>query len=52
MEDKTTESSLALKTLVFQMHMAGISQGAIAAYVGKSKTDVNRMLKPLQKDKE
>jgi hypothetical protein len=43
--------SLALKTLVFQMHQAGFTQGAIAAYVGKSKTDINKILRPLQKEK-
>ena len=47
-----TEYSLALKTLVFAMHQAGYSQLAIATYVGKSKTDINQMLKPLQKGKE
>lgn len=45
------DTPLALKALVFQMHMAGTTQDAIAAYVGKSKTDINRMLKPLQKGK-
>lgn len=52
MKIETEVSTIALKTLVFQMYMAGMTQGAIAAYVGKSKTDINRMLKPLQKEKE
>lgn len=46
------DASLALKSLVFQMYMAGMSQSAIATYVGKSKTDINQILKPLQKGKE
>jgi IS30 family transposase len=44
-----TSLSLELKTLVFQMHDAGCTQDAIAAYVGKSKSTINEMLKPLQK---
>jgi ABC-type transport system involved in Fe-S cluster assembly fused permease/ATPase subunit len=54
MSEKSTgaEASVALKTLIFQMYQAGCTQGAIAAYVGKSKTDINQMLKPLQKAKE
>jgi hypothetical protein len=47
-----TDLSIALKSLIFQMHMAGIAQSAIAAYVGKSKTDINRALKPLRKGNE
>ena len=47
-----TDDSICLKLLVFQMHMAGLSQSAIAAYIGKSKTDVNRMLKPLQRSRD
>ena len=46
-----TDLSLELKTLVFQMHLAGCTQDAIAAYVGKSKSTINEMLKPLQKRK-
>ncbi|MGA1983566.1 MAG: helix-turn-helix domain-containing protein [Acidobacteriaceae bacterium] len=45
----TAEASLELKALIFQMHMAGCTQDGIAAYVGKSKSTINEMLKPLQK---
>jgi hypothetical protein len=47
-----SDLSIALKSLIFQMHMAGVAQSAIASYVGKSKTDINRVLKPLRKGKE
>ncbi|MBB5063904.1 transposase [Granulicella mallensis] len=46
------DTSLELKALVFQMHTAGCTQDAIAAYVGKSKGTINEMLKPLQKGKK
>ena len=46
------EQSLELRSLVFQMHLAGCTQDAIAAYVGKSKSTINAMLKPLQKEKK
>ena len=49
-EHTDNETSIALKALVFQMHVAGFSQGAIETFVGKSKTDINRMLKPLRKN--
>lgn len=45
------DTSLELKALIFQMHIAGYTQDAIAAYVGKSKGTINEMLKPLQKKK-
>jgi transposase len=48
----TGDVNLELKSLVFQMHVAGYSQNAIAAYVGKSKSIINEMLKPLQKRKD
>ena len=52
METKApTDLSIELKTLVFQMHIAGCTQDGIAAYVGKSKSTINDMLKPLQKRK-
>lgn len=52
-EAKTTgDVNLGLKSLVFQMHVAGYSQDAIAAYVGKSKSTINELLKPLQKRKD
>lgn len=47
-----SETSLELKGLVFQMHLAGCTQDAIAAYVGKSKSTINEMLKPLRRGKE
>jgi IS30 family transposase len=43
--------SIELKTLIFQMHLAGCTQDAIAAYVGKSKSTINEALKPLPKKK-
>jgi hypothetical protein len=46
------EETIALKALVFQMHMAGCTQDAIAAYLGKGKGTINAMLKPLQKEKK
>jgi transposase len=49
--EKLNDLSLELKSLVFQMHLAGSTQDAIAAYVGKSKGTINEMLKPLQKRK-
>jgi hypothetical protein len=52
-ETKTTgDVNLELKLLVFQMHVAGYSQDAIASYVGKRKSTINEMLKPLQKRKD
>ena len=48
----TGDVNLDLKSLVFQLHVAGYSQDAIAAYVGKSKLTINEMLKPLQKRKD
>jgi hypothetical protein len=47
----TTEESLAFKNLLFQMHSAGYSQDAIAAYLGRGKLVINELLKPLQKKK-
>jgi transposase len=45
----TPEPSIELRSIVFQMHMAGCTQDAIAAYLGKGKQTINEMLKPLQK---
>lgn len=45
-------NEILLKTLVFQMHAAGCTQDAIAAYLGKGKQTINTMLKPLQKEKK
>jgi transposase len=50
--DDNDKEPLALKLLVLQMHLEKYSQDAIAAYVGKSKSTINEMLKPLQKRKE
>jgi hypothetical protein len=47
-----TQETILLKTLVFQMHNAGCTQDAIAAYLGKSKGLINTLLKPLQKGKK
>jgi hypothetical protein len=47
-----SETSVEMKLLVFQMHSAGCTQDAIAAYVGKSKGTINEMLKPLQKGRK
>ena len=47
----TAEASLELKALVFQMHTSGYTHDAIAAYLGKSKTVINELLKPLQNKK-
>ena len=54
MNDKETQTghSLELKALVFQLYAAGHTQDAIAAYVGKSKSTINELLKPLQKKKK
>jgi hypothetical protein len=50
--DDNTDEPIELKLLVFQMHQAKYTQDAIAAYVSKSKSTINEMLKPLQKRKE
>lgn len=47
----TADLSIELKALIFQMHVSGYSQDAIAAYVGKSKGTINETLKPLPKKK-
>jgi hypothetical protein len=46
---ETIETSIEFKSLLFQMHMAGCTQDAIAAYLGKRKSTINEMLKPLPK---
>jgi DNA-binding CsgD family transcriptional regulator len=50
--DLPAELGLAFKSLVFQMHIANYTQDEIAAYVGKSKSTINEMLKPLKKRRE
>jgi transposase len=47
-----SDASLELKALIFQMHTAGYSQGAIAAYLGKGNSTINELMKPLQKGKK
>lgn len=51
MPDSLAETSLELKSLLFEMHEAGYTQEAMAAYLGKSKKTINEMLKPLQDGK-
>jgi hypothetical protein len=48
-ESKLSTETLLLKTLVFQMYAAGMTQEAICKYVGKAKSSINEMLKPLPK---
>jgi hypothetical protein len=48
-EQKLNSEALLLRTLVFQMHDAGIPQSAIGKYVGKAAGTINAMLKPLPK---
>ncbi len=50
--DSQPEVSLAFKALVFQMHVANYTQDEIAAYIGKSKSTINEILKPLKKRRE
>lgn len=45
------EDSLMVKLLVLQMHESGYTQNQICAYLQKSKTTINALLKPLQKKK-
>jgi len=42
-------AELLLKSLVFDMYSKGLTQDAIASYVGKRKKTVNDLLKPLAK---
>jgi transposase len=49
--EETKDDSVALRLLVFHMHSAGYTQNEIAAYVERSKTTINAMLKPLQRRK-
>lgn len=48
----SSDESITLKMLVFQMHSAGYSQDEISAYLNKSKVTINAMLKPLQKKRQ
>lgn len=47
--DSNATEELLVKILVFDMYRAGISQDAIAKYMGKSKKTINDLLKPLPK---
>lgn len=51
MPESLAEANLGLKSVLFQMHEAGYTQDAIAAYLGKRKNTINEMLKPLQNGK-
>ena len=51
MPENFSETSLELKWLLFEMHEAGYTQDAMAAYLGKGKKTINEMLKPLQNGK-
>jgi hypothetical protein len=51
MPESLSEISLELKWLLFEMHEAGYTQDAMAAYLGKGKKTINEMLKPLQNGK-
>jgi hypothetical protein len=51
MSESLLETSLELKRLLFEMHEAGYTQDAMAAYLGKSKKTINEILKPLQNGK-
>ena len=51
MLESLPETSLELKRLLFEMHEAGYTQDAMAAYLGKGKKTINEMLKPLQNGK-
>ena len=51
MPESLSEISLELKWLLFEMHEAGYTQNAMAAYLGKGKKTINEILKPLQNGK-
>jgi len=51
MAESLSETSLEFKWLLFEMHEAGYTQDAMAAYLGKSKKTINDLLKPLQTGK-
>jgi DNA-binding CsgD family transcriptional regulator len=50
-DNEIAEDSLLLKLLVLQMHESGYTQDQICAYLQKSKSTVNALLRPLQKKK-
>ncbi len=47
--ENLSQETILLKTLVFQMYEAGMTQEAISKYVGKGKKTVNEWLQPLPK---
>ena len=51
MPESLSDTGLELKWLLFEMHEAGYTQDAMAAYLGKSKKTINDQLKPLQTGK-
>lgn len=51
MAESLSDTSLEFKRLLFEMHEAGYTQDAMAAYLGKSKKTINYLLKPLQTGK-
>lgn len=51
MPEDLSETTFDLKRLLFEMHEAGYTQDAMAAYLGKGKKTINEMLKPLQNGK-
>jgi hypothetical protein len=51
MPEGPSETSLEFKRLLFEMHEAGYTQEAMAAYLSKSKKTINEMLRPLQNGK-
>jgi len=51
MPENLSDTSLEFKRLLFEMHEAGYTQDAMAAYLGKRKKTINEMLRPLQTGK-
>ena len=51
MPETPLDANLELKWLLFEMHEAGYTQDAMAAYLGKGKGTINEILKPLQNGK-
>ena len=53
MSTEATERLVELleKALMIQLHSMGVAQGDIAKMLSKSKTEVNKFLKPVAKGK-
>jgi hypothetical protein len=53
MSTEGTERLIGLleKALMIQLHSMGVAQGDIAKMLSKSKTDVNKFLRPVAKEK-